>query len=456
MKKIFFLFYIAICYLSINGCVNESQPEILNNTASQYGTPFKNIPEPRDVTLYQVNIRTFSENGDFNGVINRLDFIESLGVNVLYLMPIYPVGQVNSVNSPYCITDYTAVNEEFGTLEDLRLLVEEAHERDMAVILDWVANHTAYDHKWIDEHRTWYLQDSLGNIMSPPGQNWNDVAQLDFSNQAMRLEMIKTMKNWVLKANVDGFRCDYTDGPPIDFWNQAIDTLRNISNHELLLMAEGQRNDNYLAGFDFNFGFGFYGNLKQVFDRNKSVKSIEELNDSEYEKSTNEQQVIRYITNHDVNSSDGTPLDLFGGEEGSMAAFVVVSYMKSVPMIYNGQEVGTSYQLTFPFTSSTIDWDVNPDITAEYKKIISFRNESEAIRRGDLTSFCSDDVCAFTKKYEEEEVLVLVNLRDQNVEFDFDSNLANTSWKDVMNNNEAVQLSSSVQLAPFQYIVLKK
>ena len=325
----------------------------------------------------------------------------------------------------------------------------------MAVILDWIANHTSFDNVWVGKNKNWYMQDSSGNIIDPPGHNWTDVAQLDFSNQNMRLEMIKSMKNWVLKANVDGFRCDYSDGPPYDFWKQAIDTLRGIPGHKLLLMSEGRRSDHYKAGFDYNFGFMFFGNLKRIYERDRSVKSIDKLNVSDYDGAADGQQIIRYTSNHDVNGSDGTPLELFGGEKGSMAAFVVAAYMKSVPMIYNGQEVGTPYRLTFPFTSTTIDWDINPHITAEYKKIIAFRNKSEAIRRGQLTSYSDDDVCAFTKQQGDEKVLVIVNLRNRNINFSLNSNLANTSWSDVMNGGN-INLSEIISLQPYSYFILKQ
>jgi len=455
MKKILFLFSAIVIYFSINSCHSQEQaagPD--QNNVVQYGTPFDNVPDPQDVTIYQVNIRAFSEEGNFQGVIKRLDSIKGLGSNVIYLMPIYPVGEERSVNSPYCIKDYSSVNPEFGTLDDLRTLVDVAHDRDMAVIIDWVANHTAFDNHWVKEHRDWYMQDSTGSIINPPGHNWKDVAQLDFSNQAMRLEMIKTMKNWVLTANIDGFRCDYSDGPPYDFWKQAIDTLRNISEHKLLLMSEGRRSDHYRAGFDYNFGFQFFGTMKRIFERGRSAKSIEELNISDYVGASDGQQIIRYTSNHDVNGSDGTPLELFGGEKGSMAAFVIAAYMKSVPMIYNGQEVGTPYRLTFPFTSKNIDWSVNPDITAEYKKVIAFRNESVAIRRGQVTSSCSDDVCAFIKKHLDEEVLVIVNLRDENIDYILNSEWANTSWT-VMGGG-TVRLSQQVSLDPYQYLVFRK
>lgn len=457
MKKLVLLFLVIAIYLSISSCNAQEEKDSRESTQQkivQYGIPFDKVPDRRDVTLYQVNIRTFSEKGNLKGVTDRLDSIKALGTNVIYLMPIYPVGVLKSVNSPYCIQDYSSVNPVFGTLDDLRTLVEEAHRRNMAVILDWVANHTSYDNVWI-KNKSWYLQDANGNIISPPNMGWNDVAQLDFSNQNMRLEMIKTMKNWVLMANVDGFRCDYSDGPPYDFWKQTIDTLRNISTHKLLLMSEGSRSDNYKAGFDYNFGFSFFGNLKKIFKDNRTVKSIDNLNISDYTGASDGQQIIRYITNHDVNGSDGTPLELFDGQKGSMAAFVVVAYMKSIPMIYNGQEVGTSYRLTFPFTSTKIKWGINPEITAEYKKVIAFRNKSEAIRRGQLTSYSSDDVCAFLKQHGDEKVVVIVNLRNNTIDFSLDPALVNTSWTNTM-NGENVKLSEKISLKPYDYLVLKK
>src|ERR1700743_3085947 len=195
---------------------------------AQYGTPFAGVPDPRDVTIYQVNMRAFSPTHNFQGVINRLDQIKALGVNVIYLMPVYPVGVLKSVNSPYCISNLDTVGTEFGTLTDLRNLVDGAHSRNMAVILDWVANQTSWDHPWITAHPDWYVHDAAGNIAQL--STYSDVAALNFSNTAMRSAMIRSMKSWVYRANVDGFRCDFADNPPTDFWQQCIDTLRNISS----------------------------------------------------------------------------------------------------------------------------------------------------------------------------------------------------------------------------------
>ncbi len=430
-------------------------PPVADSVPVQYGTPFALVPDRQDAAIYQVNIRAFGAQGNFMGIINRLDSIRALGVNVIYLMPVYPVGTVKSVNSPYCVKDYRSVNPEFGTLADLRALVDGAHNRGMAVILDWVANHTSWDNDWTVSHKDWYLQDTYGNIVSPPGMGWNDVAQLNFSNSAMRLEMIRCMKYWVLKVNADGFRCDYADGPPVDFWKQAIDTLRNMASHKLLIMAEGSRNANFTAGFDFNFGFGFYGALKNIFGSNGSVLLIDDLNNSEFAGATNGQQVVRYLTNHDVNGSDGTPLDLFGGKEGSMAAFIVAAFMKGIPMVYNGQEVGTPFRIVFPFTRQKIDWTLNPGITAEYKKVLNFKLVSTAARRGQLTSYGNADICAFVKESMGEKVLVITNLRNSPVTFTLSPVLANTTWTNALDGGN-ILLGMQLTMTPYGYLVAKQ
>ncbi|GGI51739.1 alpha-amylase [Mucilaginibacter galii] len=419
---------------------------------TQYGKPYTGVPDKRDVTIYQVNLRAFSKEGSFQGVIARLDSIKALGINVVYLMPIHPVGVLKTANSPYCVKDYNAVNSEFGTLDDLRKLVNGAHQRKMAVLLDWVGNHTSWDHAWITAHKDWYKQDSTGKIISPKG--WNDVAQLNFDNLDMRQEMIKAMKYWVYVANIDGFRCDYADGPPADFWKQTIDTLREIPAHHLLILAEGKRPANYQAGFDYNFGFTFFENLERVYKRGKTVKIIDSLNIKNYDGATGDQQIVRYLTNHDVNGSNGSAVEIFGGKKGSMAAFVVVAYMKGVPMIYNGQEVGLPYRLVFPFTSAKVDWTLNPDVTAEYKKIIAFRNASTAIRRGKLTSYTTDDVCAFIKENSGKKVLVISNLRNKNIAFKVPATLLENRWKNAFTNAKT-SLAGTINLEPYTYIVLK-
>jgi len=429
-------------------------PVAENNSFEQYGTPFANVPDRKDAIIYQVNMRVFSTAGNFQGVIDRLDSIKAMGVNVIYLMPIYPVGVANAFNSPYCVRDYKTVNSEFGSLTDLRALVDGAHSRNMSVLLDWVANHTSWDHTWISTHNDWYQKNTAGAIISPPGMGWNDVAQLDFTNTAMRLEMIRNLKYWVYTANIDGFRFDYADGPPFSFWKQAVDSLRLINTHKLLLLAEGSRSDHYAAGFDYTFGFNFYGGLRGVFGNGLPATNFDVLNNLEFSGATNGQQVVRYTTNHDINGSDGTPQELYGGLTGSMSAFIAASLMKGVPMIYNGQEVGTPYRLTFPFTSADINWTLNPDLKAEYKRILAFRNSSAAIRGGTLASFSSADILAFTRELGTEKVFILSNVRNSSMTYTVPAALAGTSWTNVI-TGALVSVGVTITLPAYSYLLLK-
>lgn len=430
-------------------------PVVTTPPPPQYGTPFASVPNREDAVIYQVNMRAFSQGGNFAGVTARLDSIKAIGVNVLYLMPIYPVGVLKGVNSPYSVKDYMAVNSEFGTLNDLRTLVDGAHARGLSVMLDWVANHTSFDNAWITDHPDWYLRDGAGTILSPPNTNYTDVAQLDFTNAAMRLAMISAMKSWVYTANVDGFRCDYADFIPATFWVQVIDTLRNIRSHKLLLLAEGTKSSNFTSGFDYNFGFGFYGGLRNVYGSNGPATTFTTLNTSEYMGATGTQQVVRYTTNHDVNGSDGTPVALFGGNAGAMSAFVVASCFKGVPFVYNGQEAGMTTPITFPFTSVKIKWGAHSDVKRAYQQLLTARAASPALQHGTPVAYSTADVCAFTKTAGTDQALVLVNVRNAPITYPVPAALANTTWTNALQGG-TYAVGSQVALPPYGYVVLKK
>ncbi|OGX90885.1 alpha-amylase family glycosyl hydrolase [Hymenobacter coccineus] len=425
-------------------------------TPAQYGTPYAGVPNREDAVIYQVNMRAFSQNGNFAGVTARLDSIKAIGVNVLYLMPIYPVGALKSVNSPYSVKDYTAVNPEFGTLDDLRTLVDGAHARGLAVMLDWVANHTSFDHSWITAHPDWYLRDGAGTVLSPPNTNYTDVAQLNFSSAPMRLAMVTAMKSWVYMANVDGFRCDYSDPViPPDFWKQAIDTLRNVKTHKLLLLAEGTRSANFTSGFDYNFGFNFYGALRNVYERNGAATGLTPLNTSEYVGANSTQQVVRYTTNHDVNGTDGTPVALYGGNAGAMSAFVIASCLKGVPFVYNGQEAGMTVPITFPFTTVKVQWGQHPDVKRAYQQLLAARAASPALQHAAPVAYSTNDVCAFTKSEGSDQALVLVNVRNAPTQYAVPAALANTNWTNALQGG-SVTVGTQILLPAYGYMILKK
>ncbi|SHF98876.1 alpha-amylase family glycosyl hydrolase [Flavobacterium defluvii] len=454
--KIVYIFLLAVAFISCSSSDDDAKNP--DSPYTQYGAPFEKMPKKQDAIIYQVNIRAFSQAGTLKGVQDRLTQIQELGANVVYLMPVYPVGKVKAsgeLGSPYAVKDYKAVNPDFGTLQDLQTLVEEAHKKNMAVVLDWVANHTAWDNNWITEHPNWYQKDANGNIIIPPGTNYNDVAQLNFDNAEMKAAMIDAMSYWVYNANIDGFRCDYADFVPQTFWTEAITKLRKIKkNQNILMLAEGSKVNHFAAGFDYTFGFNFFSTLEQLFKDNKPATTIQDSNTTEYANNYNpENRVVRYTNNHDVNLSEGTPLELFGGKKGSIATFVVAAYLKSVPMIYNGQEIGYAQRLNY-FSRTPIDWTTaDNDMLAEYKKIIAFRNTSNAIKTGTFTGYSSDAVSAFTMIKDSEKVFVLSNLTGSTVKQLVPSTLKG-NWKDAF-TGAAVTLGTDITLQPFQYVVLK-
>jgi len=460
MKSNINIVYVLVLALAFISCSSSDDNSNSDTPPAypQYGTSFEKMPSKEDAIIYQVNIRAFSQAGNLKGVQDRLSQIQELGANVIYLMPIFPVGKERAsgeLGSPYAVKDYKSVNPDFGTLQDLQVLVEEAHKKNMAVVLDWVANHTAWDNTWITEHPDWYQKGEDGKIIHPPGTNYLDVAQLDFNNTEMKNAMIDAMSYWVYTANIDGFRCDYADFVAPGFWTDAITKLRSIKkNQKILMLAEGSKVSHFTSGFDYTFGFNFFSTLEKVFKENVSATTLQNSNATEYANTYSpENKVVRYTSNHDVNWAEGTPLQLFGGKKGSIASFVVAAYMKSVPMIYNGQEIGYAQKIDY-FSRTPIDWSTaDAEMLAEYKKIIAFRNTSNAIKKGVFTGYSSDAVSAFTMVKDAEKVLVLSNLTNNTVKYLVPPSLKG-SWKDGF-TGVAVTLDLETTLAPYQYLVLK-
>lgn len=450
--------FILLAFLVfITSALAQTTPaKVADKDPAQYGRPFVGVPESQNATIYQVNMRGFSKEGNFKGVLARLDSIQALGVNVVYLMPIFPIGKLKAVDSPFAVQNYTGVNPEFGTLADLRALVDAAHARGLAVMLDWVGNHTSWDHPWIQQHPDWYVHDARGAMVNPIPE-WKDIVQLNFANPQLRAAMIGALRYWVFQANIDGYRFDYADGPTQAFFTEALQNLNSIRTHKLLMLAEGDKKKYYLqGGFQMCYDFGFMNVMNQeIFGKGKSVKLIDSVNTANYRNAPPTARMLRYTSNHDVNSWEGTPQELFDGPRGAIAAFVVAAYMKAVPMIYNGQEVGYVERVPFMGPRKPIDWTPNPALTQEYKQLIRFRNGSNALRNGALASYSSDDVCAFTKIDGQGQVLTLVNLRNVPISYQMPTSVGSMGWRNAF-DGKSTTLSNQLTLQPYQYLVLKK
>jgi Alpha amylase, catalytic domain/Bacterial Ig-like domain (group 2) len=417
----------------------------------QYGTPFSNVPDPRDVNMYQAHIRPYSAAGDLAGVIARLDNIKALGINVIYLMPIYPHGtDPRSTPSPYCIKDFTSVASEYGTLTDLRALVDGAHSRGMAVILDIAVNGTSWDHPWITQHPDWYVQS--GGVIQQLA-TFSDVAALNFNNTSMRAALVDAMRYWIFAANIDGYRCDFANNPPLDFWRDTINNLRSITTHKLLMFAEGDRLENFQVGFDLNFGDKWYYDAISRIAAGTSVAQIQITTNTEYTYATGSQQVVRYTSNHDI-MTDRTPFSVFQNHDGVVVNFLVSAYMRGVPFLTSGQEVDFNQTIPWPYQTVKIDWNANPGAAADFTKVLNFRTGSDAIRRGTMTNYSDDNVCAFTKINGTEKVIVMANLRNGAYDYTIPPAFAG-NYKDAYTGASVTLTSGATQsLTAFQYMVL--
>ncbi len=407
----------------------------------------------QDIVMYEINPTALSTSKDLQGIINRLDNIKALGINTIWIMPIYPVGVVNSFGSVYCVKDYTSVRSSLGNIDNLKTLVTTAHQKGIAVILDWVANHTSWDNAWIYAHPEWYTHNTNGQIISPAGTNWNDVADLDYSNAAMRLAMIDAMKYWVINANIDGFRCDAADYVPYDFWSQANTALNAIPNKQLILLAEGSRSDHFAAGFQMNFAWDYLTTEKNIFGTTQNgAAGFFTTNTNEYAAIPEGKKKLRFTTNHDE-SNIATPINVYGGKNGALAASVVAIYLQGVPLLYSGQEVGVADVATYNGTN-TIDWTANNDMLTAYTNLLHFYNSATTARTGTLTSYNDLNVVAFTKTTTAQQVAVIVNTRNTSQSFTVPTALQGT-WTNAL-TGDAVTIGTTLPLTAFQYLILSK
>ncbi len=426
----------------------------LLTAAGLLGTHARAVPAVSDLVVYEVNLRSFSQAGDLAGVSARLDEIQALGANTVWLMPIHPVGQVNSVGglgSPYSVRDHGVVSNEYGSLADLTNLIDQAHQRDLSVIMDWVPNHTAWDHAWITEHPEWYSQDGQGNIIHPPGTNWTDVADLNYNNPSLRATMINEMKYWVTDVGIDGFRVDTADFVPYSFWQQAVPAVRNSVSRDLIMLAEGGRTDHYNAGFDLTYGWDFYNAVDAVFNGSASASSLIAAHHAEYAGVPQDAEILRFTTNHDFSAFDETPPDAFGNVEASLAAYAVTVAYGGAPLVYAGQEIGWDENIPI-FNKSPLDWNTGAATEAWYTDLLNARSASSALIHGNLNDQSTADVVLLHRQHGDEQAVVLVNTRGQSRQVSVPAGWRG-DWTDLL-SEQATSLGATRLLAPYEVVVL--
>ena len=412
------------------------------------------LPEVADIAMYQVNPRVFAPNNSLNAVAARIDSIRDLGVNMMWVMPIYPIGVEKGKNSPYCISDYKAIAPEFGTIDDFKHLAQVCHEHQMGIILDWVANHTAWDHPWVKEHPEWYTRDEKADtIICPQPWNWEDVADLNYDNKDMREAMIDAMKFWIVEVGIDGFRCDVADGVPADFWKDAITQLREAAGERrIVMLAEGKNTDNFtIGGFDMNYGWDYKDVLSKVFKGNPASDLLK-ADKAEYDSLPDGKVKLRFTTNHD-HATEVEPCVQFTNDRGAMAAYVASIFPHGGALIYGSQEVGYPEPINF-FKYVPVDWSAKPDVYQEYKKLIGLYNEHPALRKGTMVPYPDNDVLVFEKQNADEHFLILVNVRNENKKVQVPQSWIGHEVKDEA-TDKMFRLNDTIELEPFEYLILK-
>ncbi len=373
----------------------------------------KSAPEwSRNAAIYEVNIRQYSEEGTLNEFRKSLPRLKRLGVKILWLMPVQPIGEKNrkgELGSYYSIRDYTGVNPEFGDLGDFKRLVREAHDEGMYVILDWVANHSAWDNDWARKHPDWYTQDSTGNMM-PPVPDWHDVADLNYEKAGLRAAMMEAMAYWVRETDLDGFRCDVAEMVPMDFWRAVRQRLDGIK--PVFMLAEGAVPELHQA-FDMTYSWRVHQMMNAIAQGKKDATDLSALLMEESAEFPPDAYRMQFTSNHDENSWNGTVFERLGG--GAETFAVLSAVIPGMPLIYSGQEAGLDKRLSF-FDKDFIAWKSHP-MFGIYQLLLAEKAVNKALWNGEaggqlkqLPTDREKSVFAFVREKEGYAVLAVFNL----------------------------------------------
>ena len=387
----------------------------------------------RDGVIYEIWERAFSPAGNFNGITARLDDLKRTGVDILWLMPVNPIGQKGkkgTIGSPYAVRDYYGINPAYGTKHDLKRLVREAHARGMKVIVDVVFNHTAWDNPLVTQHPEYYHHDAKGNISYP--ETWTDVAWLDYSKPALRAYIIEVMKYWVREYDLDGFRCDVAHMIPTEFWEQARAELDKLKPG-LFMLAEAEDPDQMVKAFDSDYSWSMMHAINNAVARTEPATAVRDAWLKERQSFPQGTLPMRISDDHDESRAV-----VRLGQQGALAAQAIVFTLDGIPLVYNGMEVGDSAESGDPalFEKVPITWGISkrrPEFQRFYTKMIALRKTSEAMRRGDLHWLANSDdqrLVTFLRSSGNERVFVAVSTTGEAIDATV-TGLPGGQWEDI-------------------------
>jgi glycosidase len=447
-----------ICF---NSCRNGKQSDIAMKTNIPLAgySEVVNQDWVKNAVIYEVNIRQYTPEGTFNAFSQHLPRLKSLGVDILWLMPIYPIGQMNrkgKLGSYYSVKDYKRINPEFGNFNDFKALVRKVHEQGMHIIIDWVPNHSSWDNVLTLEHPDYYKKDENGNFIAP--FDWTDVIQFDYTNKGLRRYMIETMKYWLTETDVDGFRCDVAHMVPVDFWDEARPELEKVK--PVFMVAESDQPELNRKAFDVTYGWSFFHLMNDIAAGKKTANSISthfSKVDSIYPAGS---IIMQFTSNHDENSWNGTEYERLDGGVKTFA--VLAATVPGMPLIYSGQESGLNKRLKF-FEKDTIDWKES-EMTDFYKTLIFLKHGHESLWNGKsggtlkrITSTNNKAVYAFLREKGNDRIFIVLNLTKEPAVVTLKGKLYKGKYTEVFSGNDAsFRKDETIALQPWDFRVYEK
>jgi len=455
MKKIILIVFIVLSICAGILRAQQEQKPLVNYASVD---AHESADWVKNALIYEVYLRSFSKEGTLKALESRIPELKKLGVTVVWLMPIHPVGKINrkgTLGSPYSVQDYYGINPEFGTLDDFKSLVSTVHHQGLKIIIDLVANHTAWDNPMLNEHPEWYTHNASGKIISP-NPDWTDVADLNYDSPELRMYMITMMKYWVHDIGIDGFRCDVAELVPTDFWNNARKELDAIK--PVMMLSEGTIPEHHIRAFDLTYSWNMYDVLENVIKGSIAATVFDELLTSESNQYPRNSLRMRFNTNHDKNAWDAPAVEKFS-PEGAKATAVLAFTYPGVPLIYNGEEVGNEKKLSL-FEKVDINWSKGKDFRELYEALGSLRHEHPALRQGTymfVRNSASASVYSFIRVKEQDTMLVVINFGSavEKLKLKLPAATRN-SWKNLISGTNILITNGLVELqvSPLGFVVL--
>lgn len=419
----------------------------------------KHLDWTKNANIYEVNIRQYTKEGTINVFREHLPRLQKMGVDIIWIMPIQPIGIKNRkgvLGSYYSISNYIEVNHEFGTLDDFIALVKDAHALGLHVLLDWVANHTAWDHVWTIQHPDYYQKDENGNFKSP--WDWSDVIALDYNNLEMRKSMIEAMQYWVEMTDIDGFRCDMAGMVPVDFWEESRFELEKIK--PMFMLAEDEEVVSLLdKSFDMNFTWEMHHLLNEIARGDKKASEIWWKLASYNERYPSDAYRMYFTSNHDENSHSGTAVERMG--HGAKSFALLTYLLPGMPLIYSGQETATDKRLSF-FEKDEIEW-THIALKSFYKQLNRLKGENESLWCGnfggdivDLSVGQNDHVFGVKREKNGNRIISVLNLTNTHQQFTLNTDAYSGTYEDVFSGELVYpSMGYTFNLEPWEFVVLK-